>query len=317
MYSIAPVSGATKFVWSVPVGWQFTQLGPTSISVRPGSQPGQITVKASNICGEGPAQVLDVTPLPDPPVKPGLITGVDDVCVGTEGLVYKIDPVQDALSYTWSLPEGWSITAGQGTTEITVKAGAASGAVSVVASNRCGNSSPQTFNVNVATDVPHINVAIRGINNGCVGSNVTFEIDATPGATGYVWSVPADWVIKSGQNTNSITVTVGSTAGSVSVMASNACGLSEARTMPVTPTLSPTDAPGPIAGELNSCANDKDLVYSIDPVPGASSYTWSFPQGWEIVSGQGTTSVTVNASTSGGEIRVVAMNQCGASGGSV
>ncbi|MEJ8804401.1 ice-binding family protein [Pontibacter sp. H249] len=316
VYSIAPVAGATKFVWSVPAGWQFTQLGPTSISVRPGSQPGQITVKASNICGEGPAQVLDVTPLPDPPLKPGPITGIDDVCVGTEGLVYKIDPVQNALSYTWSLPEGWSITQGQGTTEIIVKAGAVSGAVTVVASNRCGDSSPQSFNVNVATDVPQINVAIRGVNDSCVGSNVTFEIDATAGATGYVWSVPADWTIKSGQNTNSIIVTVGSIAGSVSVMASNACGLGEARTMLVTPTLSPTEAPGPITGELNSCANEKGLVYSIDPVLGASSYTWTLPQGWEITSGQGTTSITVNASTSGGEIKVVAMNQCGASAAS-
>ena len=316
-YSIAPVAGASKFIWSVPAGWQFTQLNSTSISVKPGQQSGQITVKASNICGEGPAQVLFVTILPDPPVKPGPISGNNDVCVGTEGLKYKIDPVQDATSYTWSLPDGWSIMAGQGTTEVTVKAGPTSGPVSVVATNKCGASDAQTFQVKVTTEVPVINVSIRGVDNSCVGSNATFEIDATPGATGYVWTVPADWIIKSGQNTNSITVTVGKSAGSITVKASNACGLSTAQTMTVTPTFSPTDAPGPITGELNSCANDKGLVYSIEPVVGASSYLWTVPSGWVITAGQGTTSITVNASTSGGQITARAVNVCGPSGASI
>ncbi|MBC5993978.1 ice-binding family protein [Pontibacter cellulosilyticus] len=316
-YSIAPVVGATKFIWSVPAGWQYTQLSSTSISVKPGTQSGQITVKASNICGEGPAQVLQVTVLPDPPVKPGPITGESNVCVGTEGLKYKIDPVQDATTYTWALPEGWSITAGQGTTEVTVKAGPTTGPVTVVASNKCGASAAQTFQVNVTTEVPTINVSIRGVDNSCVGSNATFEIDATPGATGYVWTVPSDWIIKSGQNTNSITVTVGKTSGSITVKASNACGLSTAQTMTVTPTFSPTDAPGPITGALNSCANEKGLIYSVEPVAGASSYIWVFPSGWVITAGQGTTSVTVNASTSGGQITVRAVNECGPSAASI
>ncbi|WP_299818020.1 ice-binding family protein [uncultured Pontibacter sp.] len=316
-YSIAPVAGASKFIWSVPAGWQFTQIGPTSISVRPGTQPGQITVKASNICGEGPAQVLEVTPLPDPPVKPGLISGINEVCVGTEGLVYKIAPVENALSYTWSLPDGWVMTSGQGTTEITATAGATSGPVTVTASNTCGSSEAQTFMVDVATEVPTINVAIRGNSNSCVGSNTTFEIDATPGATGYIWSVPADWQIISGQNTNTITVVVGKMYGSVTVKATNACGEGEAQTMTVTPVLSPTDTPGEIAGTLNSCANEKGLVYTVAPVVGAKSYTWTVPDGWAIIAGQGTASITVNASTSGGEITVRAVNECGPSGASI
>ncbi|GAB3202960.1 gliding motility-associated-like protein [Pontibacter aydingkolensis] len=313
IYSILPVAGASKFIWSVPPGWQYTQLSSTSISVKPGIQAGQITVKASNICGEGPARILEVALLPDPPVKPGSISGENAVCVGSEGLKYKINPVENATSYTWTLPEGWSITSGQGTTEVTVKAGPISGSVSVAATNRCGASQAQTFQVDVTTEVPTINVSIRGIDNSCVGSNATFEIDATPGATGYIWEVPADWIIKSGQNTNSITVTVGKTAGSITVKASNACGLSTAQTMMVTPTFSPTDAPGPITGNLNSCANEKGLVYSIEPVPGAASYNWTFPAGWVITAGQGTTSITVNASTSGGYITVTAINQCGPS----
>lgn len=316
-YSIAPVAGASKFIWSVPAGWQYTQLSSTSISVRPGTQPGQITVKASNICGEGPAKVLEVTPLPDAPAKPGPISGENSVCVGTDGLKYKINPVEDATNYVWTFPEGWGITAGQGTTAVTAKAGAASGLITVVATNSCGSSEAQTFEVNVTTDVPAINVSIRGEQNSCVGSNTTFEIDATPGATGYVWTVPSDWMINSGQNTNTISVTVGKEGGSITVKASNACGLSTAQTMTVTPTFSPADSPGPISGSLNSCANEKGLVYSVEPVAGAKSYSWTVPSGWVITAGQGTTSITVNASTSGGEITVRAVNECGPSAASI
>lgn len=55
------------------------------------------------------------------------------------------------------------------------------------------------------------------------------------------------------------------------------------------------------------------MVYSITPVSGADSYTWTVPSDATIVSGQGTISITVNFGSSSGNISVTADNDCGSS----
>jgi hypothetical protein len=59
---------------------------------------------------------------------------------------------------------------------------------------------------------------------------------------------------------------------------------------------------GPITGQNNICGNPSGIIYSVAPVSGATSYTWTVPSGAAIASGQGSTSITVNyppGSTSG------------------
>ena len=76
--------------------------------------------------------------------------------------------------------------------------------------------------------------------------------------------------------------------------------------------LSPPSVPGVISG--NSYPNSGETVtYTIDPVTGADSYTWSAPTGWLIISGQGTTSVTVITDDNAGSISVTATNTAGTS----
>jgi hypothetical protein len=76
--------------------------------------------------------------------------------------------------------------------------------------------------------------------------------------------------------------------------------------------LSPPSVPGVISG--NNYPNSGETVtYTIDPVNGADSYTWSAPTGWLIVSGQGTTSVTVITDDNAGSISVTATNTAGTS----
>jgi hypothetical protein len=79
------------------------------------------------------------------PPQPGAITGGTSVCDNTPGLVYSVAAVSGATSYTWTVPAGWQITSGQGTTSITVTSGALFqiGSVSVVANNNCGSSNPR------------------------------------------------------------------------------------------------------------------------------------------------------------------------------
>lgn len=71
------------------------------------------------------------------------------------------------------------------------------------------------------------------------------------------------------------------------------------------------DLPGSIAGNDSLCAG-QTAVYSIAAVPNATSYQWfvDIAKGWEIISGQGTTTVTVKAGNGSGNIAVDAKNSC-------
>ncbi|MFT3703766.1 MAG: gliding motility-associated C-terminal domain-containing protein [Agriterribacter sp.] len=70
--------------------------------------------------------------------------------------------------------------------------------------------------------------------------------------------------------------------------------------------------PGAIVGNLSPCKGIAS-TYSISAVSGASSYTWTVPAGWAIVSGQSTTSISVTPGSSAGNITVTADNGCGSS----
>ncbi|MEI6684442.1 MAG: SBBP repeat-containing protein, partial [Bacteroidota bacterium] len=71
--------------------------------------------------------------------------------------------------------------------------------------------------------------------------------------------------------------------------------------------------PGPITGNTGICAPATGVLYSIAPVPIASGYTWTVPAGATIISGQNTTSITVDYGQTAvsGYITVLASNACG------
>src|SRR5690606_9150123 len=71
--------------------------------------------------------------------------------------------------------------------------------------------------------------------------------------------------------------------------------------------------PGAISGAVNICGSGSQ-TYTISPVAGATSYTWTLPSGW---TGSSTSnSITVNVGASGGTISVVANSSCGSSAAS-
>ena len=83
------------------------------------------------------------------PATPGTITGTTPQCPALTAQVYSIAAVSGASSYTWYVPTGWTITAGQGTTSVTVTTGnsSQSGNISVSATNGCGTGNAQYFYV--------------------------------------------------------------------------------------------------------------------------------------------------------------------------
>ncbi|MBL4657414.1 MAG: PKD domain-containing protein, partial [Flavobacteriales bacterium] len=308
-YSVPAVSGATGYTWTVPGGWSINSgQGSTSIGVTVGASAGSVCVTATNSCGSSAPGCLSVTPVSTPAV-PGGITGNANPCAGTS-VTYSIGAVSGASSYTWTVPAGWTITAGQGTTSITVTVGSASGNVCVRSCSSCGCSAFNCMAV-TAAPVPAAPGSISGLTSPCAGNSVTYSISSVASATSYQWTVPPGWTITSGQGTTSITVTAGAGSGNVCVRACNGCGCSGFTCVAVSPGAAPA-TPGTISGPSAVCPGST-MTYSITAVSGATSYNWAVPGGWTIISGQGTTSISVTSGGSGGSITVQACNSCGCS----
>lgn len=68
-----------------------------------------------------------------------------------------------------------------------------------------------------------------------------------------------------------------------------------------------------ISGCPRPCANTSGIEYKVEPIAGASSYTWTVPAGWMIIEGQGTNSIKVvtgNVSADGSVLLVTSGGEC-------
>ncbi|WP_281309431.1 T9SS sorting signal type C domain-containing protein [Flavobacterium flavigenum] len=321
-FSITSVPGATSYTWSVTgTGWAVTAGGTTtSATITIGSGVGTVSVTATNACGTSSASTTgNITPT-TAPATPGTITQPATKCAGSTGNTFSISPVAGATSYTWSVTgTGWSVTAGGTTTSATITIGSGSGTVSVTATNACGTSSASTTGSVAPTTAPATPGTITQPANICAGSTGnTFSISPVAGATSYTWSVTGTgWSVTAGGTTTSATITIGSGSGTVSVTATNACGTSSASTTgSVAPTTAPA-TPGTITQPANICAGSTGNTFSISPVAGATSYTWSVTgTGWSVTAGGTTTSATITAGSGIGTVSVTATNTCGTSSAS-
>jgi uncharacterized protein (TIGR02145 family) len=241
------------------------------------------------------------------PARPSDINGNTNPCQDESGLSYWVTNVS-GLTYTWTVPSDWTITAGENTNNITVTAGSTSGNITITPSNACGEGDAQTIAINTQL-LPAQPTTINGNTNPCQGTaGHIYSVTNVAGLT-YFWSVPTGWTITSGQNTSNITVTAGTGSGNITVTPSNDCGNGTANSFAVTTQTIPAQ-PSAITGNNNPCQGATGLNYSITNFSGVT-YTWTVPSGWTITAGQGTNTITVTAGTSSGNISVTPSNDCG------
>ena len=320
-YSIAAVSNALGYTWTLPSGSTITTgAGTRSITATMGTVSGTVTVTPTNGCGDGTSNSVAVT-VSVPAGAAGTISGPAEVCKGATGIIYSIAAVTPApTSYNWSLPSGTIITAGANSNSITVTIGANSGTITVTPTHTCGNGASASLPIAVSASIPAAAGTITGNTAVCDGATgVTYSIPAVTRATSYNWIVPAGSTITAGAGTNSITVTVGSTSGTVSVTPVNACGNGTAATKTMTVSTVP-GAVGAITGSATVCKGQTGVTYSIAAVSGATGYTWTLPTGASITAGSGTASITVSYAahaTVSGTLSVDATNLCGTTSNSI
>jgi len=291
-----PISGATTDTYT-----SSTLANGDAISV-------QMTSDITGCVVNNPAtsNVINMT-VNQPVAVPGAISGPLDVCIHVNTnvpITYSIDAVQDAASYQWSVPPGATIQSGQGTTSIDVLIDASFAQtnqqfkVRSVSAEGCISAS---INLVVTKTIPAIPAAINGPTDACpfVGqpATATYSVAPVAGATSYTWTVQGTGIsLVSGQGSTSVEVSFATTftTGSVRVTANSNCGSRSPRSLSVSRQI--PVAPVAISGQTNVCSfigTNTPVTYTIDPVPNATSYTWTAPANATIVSGQGTTSVDV------------------------
>jgi hypothetical protein len=254
----------------------------------------------------------------EPVVAAETIIGAATVCQGQNGVSYSVPLITNATGYTWTLPSGASIATGNNTNSITVNfsTSATSGIITVSGTNACGAgivSADYPLTVNTLPDAAG---TIVGTSTVCQGqTSVIYTVPSIANATGYVWTVPSGATIASGNNTNAITLDFNTSAvsGYITVQGTNACGSGIiSANFPITVNSLPSVS-DIITGNPTVCLGQNGVSYSVPAVANATGYFWTVPSGATIVSGNNTSTIIVDFSTSAtsGNLTVFGTNACG------
>lgn len=277
-----------------------------------------VSLTAGNVAGNDTESKTTYISIVDVPSPSGAIAGLATVCENDKGLTYSIVAVSGANSYLWTVPAGMSLISGQGTNSIIVDVGASAGGnINAVPINDCGFGSGSSTIIVVDPCIISLNPVAdfsAVATEGCVGGSIAFTDLSTNTPTSW------NWVFEGGSGYTATdqnpTVTY-ATAGtySVSLTASNSGGSDiESKMAYITITDVPADA-GLISGLTAVCSSARGLIFSIDPVIGATSYLWLVPLNATIASGQGTNSIVLDmGAATGGSLAVIPKNACGDGG---
>jgi len=249
----------------------------------------------------------------------GYITGPSNV-YGMDSTVYSVPSVANVMHYIWTMPSGMTLTSSSNGNSVNVAIADyfSIGTISVKAVGYCSQSNTRTLSVRSSTSVPSVPVVpLYGNSTICITSSITqsFSIDPVQGATNYTWTLPVGATFSNDHASNSVEVIFNSsfTNGTISVVAKNSSGTIIAKASKLIGSL---DKPNAIVGPNNLCGKTT-ATYSIQtPIEGIT-YNWTLPAGLSIISGAGSSTITVSISatspTINGYVRAQAVGACGTS----
>ncbi len=230
VYSVAAVTGANDYTWTTSVpGAIVTGTTNTCSILFPAVIPGgsTVSVTANSVCPfSSPVRSKGVAS--GIPGVPANISGPASGQCGETGVSYSITPVALATGYNWTTTCG-AIQGPNNLSGITVDwpGSFTFCTITVTASNACGAGIARTLNVLAAPATP---ATVSGNAAPCAGSTELYNASSS-GATSYNWTIPAGSVILGPVNGSTIILQWGSTGGSVTVQAVNACGNSGNRSL--------------------------------------------------------------------------------------
>ncbi|MCS7073827.1 MAG: hypothetical protein NZ108_05115, partial [Bacteroidia bacterium] len=290
-----PTTAGFNYQWIVNGGVVLSGQGTGSVQVQWGA-PGnhQISVIESNFCGTDTAFLSVIT---EGTPSPSTISGANPVCEFVVGQVYSV-PIRPGFSYNWTVTGG-TITAGQGTSSVTVSWGATGiGIISVTETSPCGvaTASRQIIINNLPNPA-----AISGPDTICQGSSAAYSVPATTGSS-YVWS--ATGATFPNGNTANFTIASWSSSGVIKVVETNSCGTDSSTLTVILGSLPNITA---ISGSNQVCSGI-NYTYSITNQSG-STYQWTTTNG--TISGSNTLDSVVVSWNGNGTLQVIETNACG------
>jgi hypothetical protein len=275
--------------------------GTVSVQVTDGGPvllPGCImtetfTLTATDECGN--KTVCNVTFTWDILLEQPVIQGSSSVCAGTPGVVYSTTP--GMASYFWSVSAGGMITAGLGTSAITVTwltPGPQTVSVNYIDNNGCTAASPTIFHVTVC---PLPTITLTGPSPACNYSTGNVYV-TEPGMTNYTWTIPSGAVVTGGGTGSSNSVTITWTTPGTKILKvnyTNPCGCRAVS--PKQLTISVLTAPKPVITGTSTPCLFASTTYSTSPWQ--KNYNWTISPDGEIISGQFTNAVKVKWNATG------------------
>jgi hypothetical protein len=318
-YSVPAVTGADTYTWTITGSAGINGGGATlttasnSITVNFGAgwTSGSLSVYASLTCGFNSAsRSMSIS---STPAQPGIMSGPSYVCPGNS-VSYSVPAVNGAASYNWTctVPGAVLTPSGNSCSILFPAVIPAGSSVCVTAVSSCGNASAIRCK-GVANGTPNTPGAISGPTTGqCGQTGVSYSILPVAQATGYLWTVNNGATVSGPNNLSAVSINFPSTftTCTLTVVATNGCGSSLARTLVVNGV---SALPGVITGNQSVC-NGAAEGYSSGGSAGATSYNWTVPAGATIlgVPPYGS-SITVQWGATSGNVTVAAVNDCGTS----
>jgi hypothetical protein len=176
-YSIAAVSGATSYVWSVPSGATINSgQGSTSVSVTFGSNSGSVSVVSVNSCSNSPSSLLNVNVNPSTPPSVTIQSDVSGNSICSGDAVQFTATAQNAgtsPSYQWTV-NGTPAGSNNSTFTSSTLSDGDEISCTITSSNACASPASSSSNT-ITMEVFTINTTVL-VNNNQFAAQVT---DAT------------------------------------------------------------------------------------------------------------------------------------------
>ncbi len=307
-YSIAAVTSATQYLWSITGDATVVGNGTTvTVNFGPAWTGGNLCVAAQTPCFTSPIKCMLISAAS---TALNAINGTFTACPGNV-ITYNVAPSAGAAYYTWTLPSGATGSSTTNSIAATFTPSFNSGGnICVTVTSACGVTSAPKCKT-ITPGLPARPGAITGPSNGLCSQSSSYSVVSSPGIT-YNWTAPGTIT---GNGTNAITVAYGSfTTGSVCVTASNSCGTSAARC--ITIKGAPNTPVALTANPSSWCANTSGIEFTanVSNTTGSYALSWTYPAApvaTYISGGGNSNTLTLDWGTGNGTVIVKASNSCG------
>ena len=244
------------------------------------------------------------------PSNAGTISGTATVCQNQNNILYTVATINNATSYSWTLPAGATGSSTTNTISVNYGSNAVSGNITVKGSNACGDGVASSKSITVNA-LPGVAGSISGTTTVCKNqNNIIYSIASIANATSYSWTLPVGATGSSATNTISVNYGSNAVSGNITVKGSNTCGESNVSSLTITVKAIPEMAQN-ISGEDSVNQGQGNIVYTVPPIANANTYSWTLPANVSGNSSNNSINLYFSDSSLSGNLTVKGQNECG------